>query len=44
METFIFAGLTGLSVIGLLALNRDGLSRLDTDEFFEDDEYFSDHK
>jgi hypothetical protein len=42
MEVLIFTGLVSLSVIGLLALDRDGLRRLDTEEIFEDDEYFID--
>ncbi len=44
MEVLLFTGLVALSILGLLALERDGLRRLDTDEIFEDDEYFIDHR
>lgn len=44
MEVAFFVALIGLSVFGLLALDRDNLKSLDADEFFEDDEYFIDHK
>lgn len=44
MEIAFFVALIGLSIIGLLALDRDKLKSLDTDEFSEDDEYFIDHK
>jgi hypothetical protein len=43
MEIAFFVALIGLSIVGLLALDRDNLKSLDTDEFFEDDEYFIDH-
>ncbi len=44
MEVLLFTGLVALSIIGLLALDRDGLRQLDTEENFEDDEYFSNHR
>jgi hypothetical protein len=44
MEVAFFVTLIGLSIVGLLALDRDNLKCLDTEEFFEDDEYFMDHK
>ena len=44
MEIAIFVALIGLSTFGLLALDRDNFRRLDTEEFFEDDEYFIDHR
>lgn len=44
MEVMVMAGLVVLSIIGLLALDRDGLRQLDTDAKFEDDEYFTEHR
>lgn len=44
MEAFVFVLISGLSIIGLFSLDRDRMRRLDSDDFFEDDEYFSDHK
>ena len=44
MEIAFFVALIGLAIIGLLALDQDNLKSLYTEEFFEDDEYFFDHK
>jgi hypothetical protein len=44
MEIFIVLALVGMSVLTLLAIDRDGLRRLDSEEFIEDDEYFIDHR
>ena len=44
MEILIVLTLVGLSVLTLLALDKDGLRHLDSEEFIEDDEYFIDHR
>ena len=44
MEIAFFVALIGLSIIGLLALDRDNPKSLYTDELSDDDEYFIEHK
>ena len=44
MEILIVLTLVGLSVLTLLAIDKDGLRHLDSEEFIEDDEYFIDHR
>ena len=44
MEILIVLTLVGLSVLTLLAIDKDGLRNLDSEEFIEDDEYFIDHR
>mgnify|MGYP001055480351 CR=1 FL=1 len=43
MQVVVVLAAIVLSVVTLLALDKDGLRRLDSEEFLEDDEYFTNH-
>ena len=43
MQVLVVLAVIVLSVVTLFALDKDGLRRLDNEDFLEDDEYFTNH-